>query len=188
MIIFPLLMLTLQGVIWTKLSDTSFGCPCGVDKNTKFSNHEEKQIGKARIVGWLVLLRLVRIFLYSRKDLSMSLTTSSSMAVITITTTSSEAVMLTIPTPPSCTSDMSCLMAGSTSFSDNIVSVTLVSVVQRVSVRRISSQPEMDDHCSSLSLWKQCNYTEYIISFLYKLFTFLDERMCSNVRNPGKDS
>ena len=122
MIIFPLLMFTLQGVIWTKLSDTSFGCPCGVDKNTKFSNHEEKQIGKARIVGWLVLLRLVRIFLYSRKDLSMSLTTSSSMAVITITTTSSEAVMLTIPTPPSCTSDMSCLMAGSTSFSDNIVS------------------------------------------------------------------
>ena len=44
MIIFPLLMFTLQGVIWTKLSDTSFGCPCGVDKNTKFSNHEEKQI------------------------------------------------------------------------------------------------------------------------------------------------
>ena len=184
MIIFPLLMFTLQGVIWTKLSDTSFGCPCGVDKNTKFSNHEEKQIGKARIVGWLVLLRLVRISLYSRKDLSMSLTTSSSMAVITITTTSSEAVMLTIPTPPSCTSDMSCLMAGSTSFSDNIVSVTLVSVVQRVSVRRISSQPEMDDHCSSLSLWKQCNYTEYIIC----LFTFLDERMCLNVRNQEKDS
>ena len=92
--------------------------------------------------------------------------------------------MLTIPTPPSCTSGMSCLMAGSTSFSDNIVSVTLVSVVQRVSVRRISSQPEMDDHCSSLSLRKQCNYTEYIIC----LFTFLAERMCSNVRNPEKDS